>query len=140
MIWAFWTIILIAVAFDLWRREIPDWIPAMLLALAVIATAAGFTATNWAALAGGFALGLALAGFFFALGGLGGGDVKLIAALGAALGPIALLQSLLWIAVSGGLLAVVAKLRGKKNYAYAPAIASGLLVHLLIAGASPCAG
>jgi prepilin peptidase CpaA len=135
MIWAFWTIIVLAVAYDLARREIPDWIPVLLGAAAVVATVTGLTTTGWTALVVGCALGLLLSGLFFALGGLGGGDVKLIAALGAALGPIALVHSLLWIAVSGGILAVIAGLRGKRDFAYAPAIAAGVLVHILRSGA-----
>jgi prepilin peptidase CpaA len=42
----------------------------------------------------------------FALGGLGGGDVKLLAALGAWLGPADALWLLLYTGVAGGLMAI----------------------------------
>jgi prepilin peptidase CpaA len=65
-------------------------------------------------------LGLSLAGwlvgvaiFFpvFALGGMGAGDVKLVGALGACLGPIGALHVAAGAAIAGGLLAVVLTLR-----------------------------
>ena len=48
---------------------------------------------------GGWVVGLLLFLPFFALGGMGGGDVKLLAALGAWLGP----QETLWLAVYAGI-------------------------------------
>jgi prepilin peptidase CpaA len=65
-------------------------------------------------------LGLALVGwlvgvaiFFpiFALGGMGAGDVKLVGALGACLGPLGALHVALGAAIAGGLLAVLLTLR-----------------------------
>ena len=64
-------------------------------------------------------------------GGFGGGDVKLVIALGAALGPLALLSALFWVALSGGLLALIAVIRGRRDLAYVPAIAMGLLVYFV---------
>jgi prepilin peptidase CpaA len=87
---------------DLRTREIPDAIPLALLGWAVVATALRFHAVGWWSLLGGLALGLLLSSIFFALGGLGGGDVKLIAALGAALGPGALLPVLFGSVGAGG--------------------------------------
>lgn len=55
----------------------------------------------------GLALGLALFLPFFLLGGLGAGDVKLLAALGAWLGPRAILWTGLYGMIAGGLLALV---------------------------------
>jgi prepilin peptidase CpaA len=88
-------------------------------------------AHGWLAAAGGLVLGLALGWPLFALGGWGGGDVKLLAALGAALGPAALVQVAIWMGVAGGALALVAAARGKKDLAYVPAIAIGLFVNTL---------
>ena len=58
---------------------------------------------------------LACSAALFYLGGLGGGDVKLMAALGAVVGPMALLCDLFWMALAGGLLALVANLAGKES-------------------------
>ena len=63
---------------------------------------------------------------FFALGGLGGGDVKMIAALGAALGQAAMLARPLLDRAGGRHLSLVALLRGRRDLAYLPAIALGL--------------
>ncbi len=122
---------LVATVYDLRRREVPDWIGAALVVCAVAAIAAGFTKVTWAGLALGAGLGLALTLPLYALGGFGGGDVKLVVALGAALGPLALLSALFWVALSGGVLALVAVIRGRRDLAYLPAIAIGLLAYCI---------
>ena len=55
---------------------------------------------------GGWALGLVLFLPLFALGGMGAGDVKLLAAFGAWLGPWNVLQTALAAGVIGGVLAL----------------------------------
>jgi len=122
---------LVATVYDLRRREVPGWIGAALVVCAVAAIGAGFTEVTWAGLALGAGLGLALTLPLYALGGFGGGDVKLVVALGAALGPLALLSALFWVALSGGVLALVAVIRGRRDLAYVPAIAIGLLAYLV---------
>jgi prepilin peptidase CpaA len=117
---------LVAVFTDLRRREVPDVVPLSLLVWALIACATGLSSLSWLALIGGALLGLTAAGVFFTLGGLGGGDVKLIAALGAILGPVGLVQVLFWMALAGGALALASAARGRKELAYVPAIAAGL--------------
>jgi prepilin peptidase CpaA len=119
----------IAALYDLRTREIPDWVSALLAGCAVVATAVGWTDVTWIALIYGALLGLALSFPLFALGGFGGGDVKLVVALGAALGPTSLLSALFWVALFGGALALVAILRGRRIFAYAPAIALGILAY-----------
>jgi Flp pilus assembly protein protease CpaA len=79
-------------------------------------------------------LGFALTAVLFWLGGIGGGDVKLVTALGAWLGPWGLLQALFWIALAGGVLAAVAKWRRQPDFAYVPAILAGLAIHWLRSG------
>jgi prepilin peptidase CpaA len=58
----------------------------------------------------GWAAGLALFLPLFALGGLGAGDVKLLAAYGAWLGPSGALWTALYAAMAGGVLALVVAL------------------------------
>jgi prepilin peptidase CpaA len=71
----------------------------------------------------------------FALGGLGGGDVKLLGALGAWLGPVPTIWVVLYSGVAGGVMAIVVALaRG-----YARQAASNvylLLAHWRVAGIS----
>ena len=50
------------------------------------------------------------------------------AAIGAAVGPGSLLSILAWMALAGGILALVAAARGKRVFAYVPAIAAGVVV------------
>ena len=50
----------------------------------------------------------------FALGGMGGGDVKLLAAIGTWLGPFGALQATLWASITGGVLAIVVGIAGQR--------------------------
>src|SRR4051812_33922826 len=124
--------VLWATAHDVRTREIPDAIAVALLGTAIVMTALRLHDVGWASLLGGLAIGLALGLVVFALGGWGGGDVKLFAALGAALGHAAILPALFWIAIVGGVLSLAALLRGRRDLAYLPAIALGLLIFLLL--------
>jgi prepilin peptidase CpaA len=100
-------IALVACAFDLRTRRIPNALTfgAALAGLVFHRVMSGSDGALLAA--GGWLVGLCLFMPFFALRGMGGGDVKLLAALGAWLGP----QETLWVAVytgiAGGALAVV---------------------------------
>lgn len=88
---------------DIRSRRIPNRItfPAMLLLLVVHGAFSGMAGFSEAA------LGLAGAGLVFlvpySLGQLGGGDVKLMAAMGAALGSSAVLTLVLFTSIAGGL-------------------------------------
>jgi prepilin peptidase CpaA len=90
---------------DLARRQIANWIPAAALA-------GGFGwqigQAGWAgalhALAGA-AAGFGVFLIFYLLGGMGGGDVKLMAGFGALLGTGRLLEAALWTAGVGGVVA-----------------------------------
>ena len=62
----------------------------------------------------GFALGLVLMLPGHALGATGAGDVKLMAAVGAIVGPAHVVNAFLFTAVAGGVLAVVVALRRRR--------------------------
>jgi len=55
----------------------------------------------------GLVVGLALLLPFFALGGMGGGDVKLLAALGAWVGPGRVFNIFLYAALAGGIASII---------------------------------
>ncbi len=131
---------------DLWRRSISN-----LTILTGLAAGLGLQvwghgwargALHWAA---GAAVGLAMFLIFFLLGGMGGGDVKLMAAFGACLGPGQIFRAGLLAAVVGALLACAylaahwlrRRLRGPSGrpagdtIPYAPAIFAGILLSFL---------
>jgi len=101
---------LIACFTDLRTRRIPNLltfgaaIAALVVHGALNGVAGGMTA------AAGWLTGLVIFLPFFALGGMGGGDVKLLAALGAWLGAYDTLYLALYSGVAGGALAVVVAL------------------------------
>ena len=95
-----------AVFDDLRRRQVSNWL------------------TGVGVAAGGAAVGFLAFLPFYLLGGMGGGDVKLMAAFGSLLGPSGILLAAVLAAIFGGLTAAAALL-GKPRAAavpYAPAI------------------
>lgn len=129
---------LAAVTADLRTRMIPNWIPAL-------AAAAGFALHTlqggWSGLGRslvGGVLGFGIFLVFYLAGGLGGGDIKLMAAFGTMLGPARLWTAAWWVAVCGALLAMVVlltiRLQGRParrvSIPYAPAICAGVWITL----------
>ena len=98
---------LVGCAHDVRHGRIPNYLTfgSALLAL-VYALAIG----GWASLAAILAcwlIGFGLFVPFFLLRGMGGGDVKLLAALGAWLGPLGMLSLAFYTALAGGAMALV---------------------------------
>ena len=92
---------------DLRHGRIPNALtfPAALAGLALHAWAGGTQGALMSA--GGLGLGLLIWLPLYAVGGIGGGDVKLLAAFGALLGPANTLHVALASAIAGGVLAVL---------------------------------
>lgn len=145
-IWIGAVIGIAAIVEDIARRQISNWMPVAAFAGGV----AYHTATRgWMGL--GSALAGALGGFlvfliFYILGGMGGGDVKLMGGFGAVLGLSRLLQGALFTALIGAAIAIgviawraLAKswrkqgVEGKQpeSIPYAPAIALGVFLALI---------
>lgn len=120
-------LLLVATICDFRTREIPDWISIAIGFVAVTASLAGWLGIGlvWV-IAGGF-VGLTIGYGLFRFANLGGGDAKLIASLGMLLGPIGILILLFGMAIAGGVLSLVAILRGQRDYAYVPAITAGFV-------------
>lgn len=137
---------------DVGTRRIPNWLTGgtLLLGLIVNTLTGGWSGL---ALAGaGAALGLALLLPFFAMNVMGAGDVKLLAALGAVVGPRELISVALYAAVAGGVLSAiilarqgrlmvtleeivvrrVPPTRGGAKAPYAVAIAAGVYCSMLL--------
>lgn len=108
--WVALAVALIAVLFDLRTRRIPN---SLTFGAAGLAVCYSFATVGWSGLVhsvAGWLTALALFGPFFALGGLGAGDVKLAAAIGAWLGPFDALWMSLYSMIAGGVLGVVVAL------------------------------
>ncbi len=112
---------------DLRRREIPDGISIALVLAAVGSKVLGWHPVSLLEIAIGASGTFLLSAFLFSKGGLGGGDVKLLTAIGAAIGASAMIPFAMITAVVGGGFALVAKRRGEVEIAYAPVMLSGLL-------------
>jgi prepilin peptidase CpaA len=123
-----------AAAFDdLRRNAISNWINAVALLAGLLYHG---ICHGWIGF--GLALAGALLGFvvflvFYWLGAMGGGDVKLMAAFGALLGPSGILLAALLAAPIGALIAAacLAWNRRRRSIPYAPAIVLGAWLALL---------
>ena len=128
-----------AVFFDVRARRIPN---ALTFGAALAAVAYAGVHGGWSGIgtsvAGWFA-GAALFFPFFALGGMGAGDVKLLAALGAWLGPVESLWVAMFAAMTGGVLGlIVALARGYLSTAFSNVWL--MLMHWRISGPSRVPG
>ena len=98
---------LVAAGWDIATRRIPN---ALTFGAAAAAVAAQSYVGGWSgaglALAG-WAVGVALFFPIFALGGMGAGDVKLMGAIGAWLGPAAVVWVALYSGIAGGIAGLV---------------------------------
>jgi len=150
---AWWpTVVVLAVATftDLRSRRIPNWLALPFLAAGILVSPwrpdwHGNGQSFWHGVGLSFAgLGLALLiyGFLFWMGGMGAGDVKLCAALGAWIGPGQLFIALVITAMAGGIMVLCWAVLGgflkdlftgagnalKRKMPFAPAIAIGTLI------------
>ncbi len=97
-------ILTIAAYIDWKEHRVPNWLTfgGLGFALAYHAAMSGYPGLGYALLGAG--VGLATLIVMYALGGMGAGDVKLMAAVGAWVGATATLQAFVWIAVIGGIM------------------------------------
>ena len=104
--YAIFSVLAIATAFDVSSRRIPNWLvlPFLAAGLAISAIHRGIPGVE-SSLAG-IAVATLLMGPLCALRGMGMGDLKLCAGIGAWIGPGPLAFALVMTAVAGGFLAV----------------------------------
>jgi prepilin peptidase CpaA len=144
----------LAAVSDVWSRRIPNWVTFGTLALGLLLNTWLHGVEGAAVALAGAALGLCLLLPFYAMGVMGAGDVKLLAALGAVLGPQSLISVAVYGALVGGAVSIVILLlRGHLFVAlsdilvrhrpptlsgatapYGVAIASGVLLSLVLPG------
>jgi prepilin peptidase CpaA len=104
--WPTVAVLVVATFTDVRSRRIPNWLVLPFLALGILVC--GWLHGWHGALNSveGAALGLLLYGILFWMGGMGAGDVKLCAAIGAWIGPGQLLISLIFTGLVGGAMAL----------------------------------
>jgi prepilin peptidase CpaA len=98
--------LIIAAITDIRSHRIPNWLtfPAMIVGVGFNVISAG--AAGFVFGLGGLLLGMGLLIVFYALGGMGAGDVKLMGAVGSMLGPQMVLWAAFYTAIFGGIYAV----------------------------------
>jgi prepilin peptidase CpaA len=104
--WPTVVVLVVATITDLRSRRIPNW---LVLPFLGIGFAASVWMHGWHGLLQSFygaGLGLAIYGVLFFMGGMGAGDVKLAAAIGAWIGPNQLFLALVITAMAGGVMVV----------------------------------
>lgn len=121
-----------AVVCDLRTRTIPDLLPIALCATGLLAAFCHWHQPSLGDALLGLGIGFAIGAALFYLGGMGGGDAKLMAGLGAVCGWSQLLEVLFATALVGGLLSAWARRRKMTSLPYAPAFAGGYAVTLAI--------
>ena len=149
-----------AAGIDMQTRRVPNVLTAGVALVGLALAAAGLGRVALWASVGGCLVGLAVMLPGYLIRAMGGGDVKLLAAVGTLLGPAATLRAFVASAIAGGLIAIfVAYRRGRfaatvmgtaalvtsagsrigeigdaqrnNRFAYAPAIAIGAIVAAL---------
>lgn len=100
--WLVSAVLVEAAVIDGWKRRVPNWLTYHLAAggLALAAWTGGAAGLLWSA--EGLAVGLAALLPLHAIGGMGAGDVKLMAGVGAWVGPAAALGAFVTSALVGG--------------------------------------
>ncbi len=130
-------ILCLAALSDLMLRVIPNWLIfiGLMIGLVMSASSAGFLGLGIMAvgISSGFLLFLPI----YIVGLLGAGDVKLVALVGGFLGLHQLLIASLLIFLAGGVISLITLQRNSGSahpvqVPYAAAIATGVLLHLLI--------
>jgi prepilin peptidase CpaA len=105
-LWLLSLILIVAAVIDGWMLKVPNWLtfPLVLAGWTVAAYCHGFSGLAWSI--AGTAVGLALLLPAYAIGGMGAGDVKLMAGIGAWIGATATFYAFCTSAVVGGVIAI----------------------------------
>ncbi len=104
--WPTLIVVVIATITDLHSRRIPNWLvlPFLFAGVAVAGWLHGWSGIGQSV--AGFGLGALLFGVLWWLGGMGMGDLKLCAAIGAWIGPWQLVIALVITGIVGGIMAL----------------------------------
>jgi prepilin peptidase CpaA len=105
-VWLLSTILVVAAVIDGWKLRVPNWITLPLIAGGWVYSTVvfGWPGLGWSLL--GTAVGLALLLPAYAIGGMGAGDVKLLAGIGAWVWSLTTLYAFCVSAMIGGVIAI----------------------------------
>lgn len=110
--WPIWFVtatLLVAAVIDGWKLKVPNWITFPMIASGWVFSFIWGEPAGWAGLGYsllGTAVGLGLLLPLYAIGGMGAGDVKLLAGVGAWVGSLVTLYAFCLSAVAGGIIAL----------------------------------
>ncbi len=144
----------VAAVVDVWSRRIPNWLTFGAFGLGIIVNVLLHGIDGLVLSVAGAALGIAILLPFYALRAIGAGDVKLLGAIGALVGPQLLVSIALYAALAGGAISIaILMVRGRLSIAldelfvqrrlptrsgatapYGVAIATGVYLSLLLPG------
>ncbi len=106
--------LLAAAVSDVRQRRIPNWLSLMVVVSGLLRPCVPGDSSTFSHAALGMGVGFAVAFILFALRGLGGGDVKLLAGIGAWLGGYGVLVVLFISLLLGMVLAIVEGIRRRR--------------------------
>lgn len=106
--------LLVATVVDIRTRRIPNWLTGTMAIAGLGLAALGWGSVSVGAALLGCVVGLALMLPGHWLGATGAGDVKLMAAVGSLLGPLLVVNAVLFTAIAGGVLAVTVAIRRRR--------------------------
>jgi prepilin peptidase CpaA len=110
--WPTLVVMTVATVTDLRYRKIPNWLVFPFMGLGLVVAC---WAHSWHGLGQsleGFGLGVLIYGLLFMMGGMGMGDVKLVAAVGIWVGPMQLLTAMIITGLAGGVIALCMGIAG----------------------------
>lgn len=138
-VWVVLAVAALAVGCDVRTRRIPNLLTFGASGLAMLFAFAGNGFYGLAIALSAWVVGAALFFPFFALGGMGAGDVKLLAALAAWLGPADAVYLAMFAAIAGGVIGLlVSLLRGYTRQALSNIWL--MLMHWKVVGPRPVPG
>ncbi len=130
-------VVAVGAASDLARGLIPNWLTVAGAVGGVILHTAQEGLMGFTIGIAGWFVGIALLIGFYACGGMGAGDVKLLGAVGSCLGPSGVMQAALVVALSGGIYALVVRARHRGWRATLRSIYTGCLTIALTGCPAP---
>jgi len=104
--WPSFIVLAIAAVVDIRTRRIPNWLVLPFLLAGLLVSVIGYGSTSMGQSLAGITLAVCVTGVLCWLRGMGMGDLKLCAAIGAWIGPDQLITALVATGIAGGIMAV----------------------------------